>query len=78
MKVTMGNLNKNVSAIIAQICSTGESVTVLRHGKAIAQINPVSDPSPISKALDYLTELKSVSVSESVDSVLAAGRSRGL
>jgi antitoxin (DNA-binding transcriptional repressor) of toxin-antitoxin stability system len=36
MQVTMGELNKNANSIINRAYSSGESVTILKHGKPIA------------------------------------------
>ncbi len=78
MDVTMADLNKNVNSIINRAHLSGETVTILKHGKPIATISPIYDQSPIDDALRYLMAIEPVSVSESVESVLTLGRKRGI
>ena len=78
MQVTMAELNKNANAIINRAHSSGESVTILKHGRPIARILPINDESPVEDALFYLTELEPVAVHDSVETVINKGRQRGL
>lgn len=78
MDVTMADLNKNVNSIINRAHLSGETVTILKHGKPIATISPVYDRSPVVDALHYLMKLEPVNVPESVESVIALGRQRGV
>jgi prevent-host-death family protein len=78
MNVTMAELNKNVNSIINRAHASGETVTILKHGKPIATILPVTDQSPIDDALRYLMTYEPVSVTESITSVIALGRHHGV
>lgn len=78
MQVTMVELNKNANSIINRAHSSGESVTILKHGKPIARIVPINDRSPVEEALSYLTEIEPVKVHDLVESVIDKGRQRGL
>jgi len=78
MQVSMVELNKNANSIINRAYSSGETITVLKHGKPIAHISPIIDQTPVDDALNYLAALTPVEVTESVDSVLDQGRQRGL
>lgn len=78
MQVTMAELNKNVNSIINRAYSSGETVTILKHGKPIAKILPVDDRSSVEESLRYLNAIEPVEVPESVGSVIDLGRKRGL
>ena len=78
MKVTMGELNKNANSIINRAYSSGESVTILKHGKPIARILPIIDRSPVDDALTYLSKIKPVDVQDSIDSIIRKGRQHGI
>lgn len=78
MHVTMAELNKHANSIINQAHSSGESITVLKHGKPIAQILPLHDESQKDHALSYLTTLEATPIERSIDSVIEAGRQRGI
>jgi len=78
MRVTMAELNKNVNSIINRAHSSGETVTILKHGKPIARILPIDDRSSIEGSLRYLNAIEPVEVPESVESVIDLGRKRGL
>ena len=74
----MVELNKHANAIINKAHKTGESVTIIKHGKPIAKISPINDKSPVEDALNYLTTLIPVSVDDSIESVINNGRQYGL
>jgi prevent-host-death family protein len=74
----MAELNKNVNSIINRAHSSGETVTILKHGKPIARILPIDDRSSIEGSLRYLNAIEPVEVPESVESVIDLGRKRGL
>jgi prevent-host-death family protein len=78
MDVTMADLNKNVNSVINRACSSGETVTILKHGKPIATILPIADHSAVDDAVQYLKMLEPAAVSESVESVIGLGRQRGI
>ncbi len=78
MKVTMAELNKSVNAIINHVRAAGETVTVVKHGKPIAEIKPLQDQVAVSEALNYLAAIKPVPVTDSIQDVIAEGRQRGL
>ena len=77
MQVSMVELNKNANSIINRAHSSGETITVLKHGKPIARILPIIDQTPVVDALNYLAALKPVDVTESIESVLEQGRKHG-
>ena len=78
MRVTMAELNKNVNSIINRAHSSGETVTILKHGKPIARILPIDDRFSVEESLRYLNAIEPVEVPESVESVIDLGRKRGL
>lgn len=74
----MVELNKNANSIINQAYSSGESVTILKHGKPIAQILPITDQSIADNALNYLSKIEPIDVQDSIDSVINQGQQRGI
>ena len=78
MRVTMAELNKNVNSIINRAHSSGETITILKHGKPIARILPIDDRSSVEESLRYLIAVEPVEVPESVELVIDLGRKRGL
>jgi prevent-host-death family protein len=78
MQITMAELNKNVNSIINQAYTTGESVTILKHGKPIAQISPITDSLVVENALNYLSTIEPINVEDSIATVINKGRQRGI
>ena len=76
--VTMAELNKKANAIINQVAETGESVTVLKHGKPVAEIVSINENKVREDAIQYLLDNPPVRVTSSIDSVIEEGRNRGL
>ncbi len=74
MQITMVELNKNANAIINQAYSSGETVTIVKHGKPIAKIEPIKESSRVEDALEYFANIKPVNVQESIDSVINKGQ----
>ncbi|HGG60467.1 MAG TPA: type II toxin-antitoxin system Phd/YefM family antitoxin [Gammaproteobacteria bacterium] len=77
MRVTMAELNKSVNAIINRALEGGETVTVFKHGKPVAEIRPLGDHVAVDRALEYLSAVEPVAVRDSIDEVIAGGRQRG-
>jgi prevent-host-death family protein len=78
IQVTMAELNKNANSIINRAYSSGESVTILKHGKPIARILPINDRSSVEDALSYLSKVEPVDVQDSIDSIIRKGRQYGI
>ncbi len=76
--VTMAELNKKANAIINQVAETGESVTVLKHGKPVAEIVSINENKVREDAIDYFLNNPPIKVSQSIDEVIKEGRNRGL
>lgn len=77
-KVTMAELNKKANAIINQVVESGESVTVLKHGKPIAEIVSINENKVREKAIDYFLNNPPINVSESIEKIIEEGRNRGI
>ena len=78
MKVSMAEMNKKANQIVNQVAESGEVVVILKHGKPIAEIRPVSSENSKEKALAYLANIKPIRVKKSVAQVIEAGRNRGV
>jgi len=78
MKVSMAEVNKKANLIINQVAESGEVAIILKHGKPIAEIRPVSCDDSKKKALAYLTNIKPIKVRKPVAQVIEAGRNRGI
>ncbi len=78
MKVSMAEINKKANQIINQVAESGETVVILKHGQAIAEIRPVAAHSNRAAALSYLRKLQPIKVKEPVENVVAKGRQRGV
>ena len=76
-EVTMGELNKQANAIINAAVESGETVTITKHGRVIAEVRPVADGRR-QAALDYLLSTEPVPVDEPIQYVIDMGRQRGL
>ncbi len=78
MKVTMAELNKGANKIINQVASSGETVTVYKHGRPVAEIKPLVDVFKTRQAMEYLSQVQPIQVTASIGSALEAGRKRGV
>lgn len=78
MNITMSELNKKANAIINQVAESNQPVTVIKHGKAIAEIIPVNNSKIAENAADYLLSNKPARVDVSIDSMINSGRNRGI
>ena len=78
MKVTMVEINKQANQIVRQVVESGEPAVIMKHGKPIAEIRPLADPSERSRSLEFLCLLKPVRVNVEPEELLAEARSRGL
>jgi antitoxin (DNA-binding transcriptional repressor) of toxin-antitoxin stability system len=78
MKVSMAEVNKKANLIINQVAESGEVAIILKHGKPIAEIRPVSCDDSKKKALAYLANIKPIKVRKPVAQVIEAGRNRGV
>ena len=76
--VTMAELNKKANAIINQVAESGESVTVLKHGKPVAEIVSINENKVREDAIDYFLNNPPIEVSESIDKIIEEGRNRGI
>ncbi|MGI9288008.1 MAG: type II toxin-antitoxin system Phd/YefM family antitoxin [Pseudomonadales bacterium] len=74
----MAEVNKKANLIINEVARSGETVVIIKHGKPIAEIRPITDPSHRQEALRYLRNLTPISVDDSVESVIEQARQRGL
>jgi antitoxin (DNA-binding transcriptional repressor) of toxin-antitoxin stability system len=78
VKVSMADVNKKGNMIINEVVASGEIAIVVKHGKPIAEIRPISQDGPSVEAISYLTGLKPVKVKQAVGDVLQEGRKRGI
>jgi antitoxin (DNA-binding transcriptional repressor) of toxin-antitoxin stability system len=78
MKVTMADINKKANAIVNEVAESGKVAQIFKHGVAIAEIRPLTDSSTRRDALNLLRNVIPTKVGESIDSVIAAGRQRGV
>ncbi len=78
MKVSMADVNKKPNQIINQVVASGEPAIILKHGKPIAEIRPLTENTGRDKAMDFLAQLEPVEVSTPLEEVIEQGRSRGL
>ena len=78
MKVSMADVNKKPNQIINQVVDSGEPAIILKHGKPIAEIRPLTENTGRDKAMDFLAQLEPVEVSTPLEEVIEQGRSRGL
>ena len=80
MKVTMLEINKEASSIVNRVAKTGESVTIYKHGKPIAEIRALTDKNATARDLAYrnLLRLQPAKVDELITEVIAKGRRRGI
>ena len=76
--VTMAELNKKANAIINQVAESGESVTVLKHGKPVAEIVSIKENKIREDAIHYLLDNPPVPVTTSIESIIKEGRDRGI
>ncbi len=74
MQVSMSELNKRANSIINQVAETGETVTVIKHGKAVAEIISVNQQQVAEDAIEYFLTSIPIKVKESIGSVVALGR----
>lgn len=77
-RVSMAELNKRANAIINEVVETGDSVTVYKHGRAVAEISSIDEKKIGEDAIDYLLNNPPLSVTTPIDEVIAEGRNRGL
>ncbi len=78
MKVSMADVNRNPNQIINRVVEYGEPAIVLKHGKPIAEIRPLSDNVERDKAIAYLSALEPKAVTVPLEHVIDEGRRRGL
>ncbi len=78
MNITMSELNKKANAIINQVVESNEPVTVIKHGKAIAEIIPIINHKIEEEAAEYLLSTPPTKVDESIESLIQSGRNRGV
>ena len=78
MKVSMGEVNKKANLIINRVAESGESATIFKHGKPIAEIRPIPNAKDRDTALEYLIHLQPIKVKKAVSAVIEAGRRRGI
>ncbi len=78
MKVSMVEMNKKANQIINQVAASGETVVIVKHGEAIAEIRPVAAHSNKVAALAYLRQLKPTKVKQRIEQVVEEGRQRGI
>lgn len=78
MEVSMADVNKKGNLIINQVVKSGEPAIIVKHGKPIAEIRPLSGDDQRDRAIAYLSALEPVSVSTPLDQVIEEGRERGL
>ena len=78
MMVSMADVNRKPNQIINQVVDSGEPAIVLKHGKPIAEIRPLSENTGRDKAIAFLSALEPVAVSTPLEQVIQEGRGRGL
>ncbi len=78
MKVTMVEINKQANQIVRQVVDSGEPAVIMKHGKPIAEILPITDHPKRSQALDFLCSLQAVPVETTPEELLAKARNRGV
>ena len=78
MKVTMAEINKKANAIVNEVAESGEVAQIFKHGIAIAEIRPLADSSTRREALNFFRNITPTKVGQSIDSVIEAGRQRGV
>jgi antitoxin (DNA-binding transcriptional repressor) of toxin-antitoxin stability system len=78
MMVSMADVNRKPNRIINQVVDSGETAIVLKHGKPIAEIRPLSENTGCDKAIAFLSALEPVAVSTPLEQVIQEGRGRGL
>ena len=64
MKVSMADVNKKPNQIINQVVASGEPAIILKHGKPIAEIRPLTENTGRDKAMDFLAQLEPVEVED--------------
>ena len=78
MKVSMAEVNKKANLIINRVAESGEVAVILKHGKPIAEIRPVSTGNSKEQALAYLGSVRPIKVKKQVSQVIEKGRKRGV
>ena len=78
MKVSMAEINKQANSIVRWVIETGQTATVLKHGRPVAEIRPLSDAPRRERALDILCAFEPVLVTLEPEVVLAGVRTRDL
>ncbi len=78
MKVSMADVNKRGNRIVNEVIESGEPAIIMKHGKPVAEIRPLTRQGEREQAIEYLSALQPVAVSTPVDEVIADGRQRGL
>jgi len=80
MKVTMVEINKEASSIVNRVAETGETATIYKHGKPIAEIRPLIDENATAREIAYrnLISLQPAKVNQPIAEVIAKGRRRGI
>ena len=78
MKVSMTEVNKKANLIINRVAESGEVAVILKHGKPIAEIRPVSPGNSKEQALAYLGSVRPIKVKKQVSQVIEEGRKRGV
>ncbi len=78
MKVSMAEVNKKANLIINRVAESGEVAVILKHGKPIAEIRPVSSGNSKEQALTYLGSVTPIKVKKQVSQVIEKGRKRGV
>lgn len=78
MMVSMADVNRKPNQIINQVVDSGEPAIVLKHGRPIAEIRPLSENTGRDKAIAFLSMLEPVAVNTPLEQVIQEGRGRGL
>jgi len=78
MRVNMADINKKANAIINEVVGSGEAVQIYKHGVAIAEIRPLTDSTARDVALQFILNTTPRVVDQSINSVIAKGRKRGV
>ena len=76
--VSMTELNKRANAIINEVVESGESVTVYKHGKAVAEISSINENKAREDAIEYFLNNPPLEVTTPIDEMIAKGRNRGI